>query len=536
MFWRYNNIALITIAAAVSLVAWLYGGARGDLLMSYGPWILVFVLEVIFCFPQHRKNEGVHEARIRVWKELRHGALFLSVCGFLLLISIPFLNNGLCPNCDAELIANGIKADPPIPFIPFCVNRLDHLNTVLWFAIALFSAAAVFHCLTRSGKRKFVELIMWNGVALAILGFVQLATDAPGPFWSGEKVASSNREFFSSFGYVNMAADFFTLMFGLAMALWRDHYEQIRKEEEERQLADRSGKDAKRYGKFWRRHYFLIPSAILFFAAINTLSRSAIVMAALLAVIFFIHTLMCFTSRMHRQQRVKTKLLSTAIFAIVVFFSAIMMPKNIRKEVDTLESCTMLDRFTGRGQYHVRVATEILKDYPLFGCGGWGYAHFCQQYMTEKELPGLQWKGGANVHNDYMQFLAEHGLVGVGFLALIVIILIAPVASGWRRLAKGVRFLTGRYLPPKPRRVFVLPAPVFFMLISLIATFIHAFFDCPLRSCAVLTTFFTVLASFNGFMPKAVDAQITAPAGSDAHERQHHHHHHHFHHHKTEKK
>ena len=90
----------------------------------------------------------------------------------VVLLLIPFVNNGLCTSCDAALIAQGVSPKPPLPFLPFCVNRMDHLNVVLWFMVVLPSLVIVHHALARRGKRLVIELIVWNGVAMAIFGFM----------------------------------------------------------------------------------------------------------------------------------------------------------------------------------------------------------------------------------------------------------------------------------------------------------------------------------------------------------------------------
>jgi len=148
------------------------------------------------------------------------------------------------------------------------------------------------------------------------------------------------------------------------------------------------------------------------------------------------------------------------------------------------------------------VATEIWKDYPLFGCGGWGYKHFCISKMTPEELRSLQKVGGINVHNDYLQFLAEHGLVGFGAIVAIVVMLLVPVARSWKDLAVAARFTESRRAPPKPTALFALPAPAFCILAGIVATLVHCFGDCPMRSAAVMSLFFASLAAIPGFLPK----------------------------------
>ena len=513
MSFLYENAAVMYIALALSAVTWIFGGTRGELLVPVVPWLVVFMLEVMLCFPQRRTGESMNGARHRVWKAMWRDPLVWTALGLTALLAVPFVNNGLCPVCDYDKIMLGLDPSPPVKFLPFCVERMHHLNVFLWFAFALSAGVAVKHALRRRGKRLLVELIVWNGAALAVLGFVQSATGAMGPFWcalpDGQRV-----DFFSSFGYPNMAGDYFTTLFGLAIALWRDVCEKDYRENLAKSSSERA-KDADRLGRFWRRNYFLLPAAVFFFAALNTLSRAAIILVTVTAVVYFAHTLVVILSRMRKSRRVFIGVWSLVVFGLLVFFAAIFMPEKIQREVNTLDDTTMLDRVTGKAHYHVDVATALWKDHKLFGCGGWGYAHLCVPKMQELEIDtkGLQTVGGAYVHNDHLQFLAEHGLVGYGCLVAIVVLLVWPVVRQWRDMVRDLRFKKAKELPPRPIAIFALPAPVFFILMTVLATFIHAFGDCPLRSCAVLDLFFISLAALPGFMPKPVA-------------REYHHHHH----------
>ena len=500
----YNNIAAITVAVVVSLMAWLWGGVRGDLLVRTVPWLFVILVETLFCFPQRHRGETTYEARARLWSHLKHSPVFWIAFGLLVLLAVPFANNGLCRTCDAALLAQGVKADPPASCLPFCVNRMDHLDVFLWFAVALLSLVIVHHGLTKPGKRLVLELIVWNGAALALLGFVQGASGAPGPFWTPLPDGRPDPDFFATFGYPNQAGSYFTSLFGLAVALWRDRCERERREEAALDSSSRSAAMGKNYGRFWRRHYFLMPAAVFFFAAVNTLSRAAIVLVTSLSVVYFAHTLVVILSRMNRSRRVFIGVWSLVGFGLLVFFVSISLPKTIRKEVDSLETTVMLDRVTGRGQYHADVATSLWRDHKLFGCGGWGYKHFCRAKMEELQLdPGrIQMVGGINVHNDYLQLLAEHGAVGFGALAALFVLLLRPVVVQWRGMLRDLRFKKGRDLPPKPVAIFVLPAPVCFILASCLATLIHAFGDCPLRSAATLSLLIVSIAALPGFMPE----------------------------------
>ena len=496
MSFLSNNFAAIAVAVASSAVVWTFGGTRGELLVMIAPWLSALLLEVLFFFPQRRSDETTYDARARVWHDLKKDPVVWVCVGFMALLLIPFANNGLCPVCDAKAIAEGHSMAPPVPILPFCVDRLDHLNVVLWFALALPSLLVVRHALTRKGKRFVLELIVWNGTALAALGFVQSALGAPGPLWSDQSGTKSVGDFFSTFGYPNMAGDYFTTLFGLSLALWRQHLE------ERRAAQDISSGEVPRPRQFWEKHYFLIPAVVFFYSALNTLSRAAILLVTLSAVVYFLHSFISFVAHKRKADRVRAGAWTALALGIVIFLSCLFAPKDLQKEVNTLGTTEVLDRVTGRGQYHVRVATEIWKDHVLFGCGGWGYIHFCIPKMTPEEYKQMQVVGGINVHNDHLQFLTEHGLVGFVALVALVILLLWPVGQTWHLLAHEARFKKDRDAPPKPVQVFALPAPAFFILTTAVCTFIHAFGDCPLRSPAVLTLFFVSLAAIPGFLPR----------------------------------
>lgn len=496
-----DNLAVLYVALVASLMGWLFGGTRSDVLVETVPWLMLIMAYILFVFPQKHRYETTYEARKRVWAALKSDPLVWTVVGFLALLAIPFANNGLCEICDAKLIADGHSPDPYVKILPFCVNRLQHLNVFLWFVTALSCLIATKHCLVSRGKKLLLKLVVWNGFAMAVLGFVQVASEAVGPLWQPMANVSSAGTFFSTFGYPNMAGDYFTTIFGLAIALWRDTNDEIDLERRSTTAPSKRGQSK----IFWRRHVALIPAGVSFFAAISTLSRSAIVLVCVLLVVCFVHSLVMITSRMHRKDRVKRGTIAVLIVSLVAFFSIVSMPDDVHQELDTLNSEAVLTRVTGKGQYHNRVATQIWREHLLFGCGGWGYKHFCIPKMTPEELKHIQSIGGINVHNDHLQFLAEHGLVGFGCLVAIVVFLLRPVIASWRTLVKTARFTDPKKSPPKPVQIFALPSAAFITLVTALLTFIHGFYDCPLRSPAVLTLFFISLAILPGFLPKEHD-------------------------------
>ncbi len=541
MRYLYDNVVVLAVFFVLAAFAWLFGGTRAEYTVSVMPWLTAILVEAMLCFPQQRDGETSYEARARVWSAMRKDPLVWTVLVLIGILSIPFLNVGLCPVCDYPAIAAGVDPSPTIPFFPFCVDRTQHLDVVMWFVPSLVALVATKHAMLRRGKRALLELVVWNGLALGIVGAIQQVAHAKGPLWVEEYVQGTY--FFATFGYPNMAGDYFTTLFCLSVGLWRWQLDDVRRKESEVEIsvsrspakapdangacekpaeADGAGggsgasgagaskrhhrhhgsHGARNTAPFWERHYYLIPAFIFFFCALDTLSRAAVMLVTGLAVVFFLHTFVCLFAKMKKSQRVKVTVFSAIALTLISLCAVTFMPDDLHREVDTLDTTGVLDRVTGKGQYHVRVATEIWKSHPIFGVGGWGYKHFCLQYMTDKELRQLQMVGGVNVHNDYLQFLAEHGVVGLGLIVAIVMMTVWPIGKVWRALVAAYRFTPPKDQPPQPMQIFVLPAPVFCILMAAVATFIHGFGDCPLRSPAVLSLFFVSLATIDGYMPR----------------------------------
>lgn len=506
MRFLYNNAAAVIAAALCSVFAWMYGGTVASALLPTIPWLLALLLEMMLCFPQRYPGETTFDARRRVWRAMKRDPLTWVVVFFLILLLVPFVNKGLCPGCNyPEIHFDGASEAPPFPYLPFCVDRLEHLNVTVWFFSALLAMLAVKHSLLKSGKRVVLEIVVWNGTALSAIGLIQYVSGAQSPLWSewsGEKTY-----FFSTFGYANMCGDYFTTLFAVAIALWRRKSEEIAYGE---RLADRLTPNR---NKFWNRHYLLIPAVIFFLSALMTLSRAAIVLVCSLGMIFFVHSCVSSLKNVKSVRRVKLIALNliVAVFIglafYVFFFSDVSASEDedirgeLNREISTLSTEKMLDRASGYGQYHVRVARDVWLDHFMFGCGGWGYRHFSPAKMTDAEFASIQKVGGANVHNDFLQFLAEHGLVGFLLLVTVFLMLLAPAVRVWKRLIASAEFMKPSKRPPKPVAVFALPAGAFCLLAAVFATLIHSLADCPLRSPAVMTLFFVVLAAVDGFLP-----------------------------------
>ena len=492
-----RHVPVLLVFLTLSAAAWLHGGTRTEAMLPVIPWLWAFLFEALLFFPQRRPFEDPVSARRRVLQKLGRDPLLYVTLIFVMILVIPFLNRGLCPVCDYPAIMKGRSPDPSIPFAPFCVDIPEHFNVVLWFVPALTAMLAARHALSRTGKRLLMEMLVWNAVALAVLGFIQQAADAKAPFWVDDV---RKGVFFSSFGYVNMGGAYFAMMFAFAVGVWLTRVYEVAA----MPPVDQGKSIAQQLlMRFIRANYPLVAAAICMYAVLATLCRAAMlcmIVAASIAFLYYEGRLLC--ARSDRAKNLRKAAFGLAGGAIVVISMFIFGPSQWTKELKTVSSHALLERVSGKAQYHSRVATAILQDYPLFGVGGWGYRHLCTKYMTNDELKQLQTLGGANVHNDYLQFLCEHGTVGFGLLVLVFILLVAPIFREWFKLYRAACFMRTDASPPSPRALYCLPPGTLWILLGDVALLICASGDCPMRSLAVQSAFFVSLACADGYLPR----------------------------------
>ena len=491
MNWFVRNALVVNIFALVLAFSWIHGGTRPDLLLPVIPWLTFFVLQILIVFPQAKSTEDLMEARTRVWRALRKDPLTWASLFLLLLLVIPLFNVAGAPVFDSAA-GRWTNPVPPIGWLPSCVVADQHAVLLLWFPPALAAALACRHGLLKRGKRLLLELICWNGAVLAAIGFAQLATGTKEMLW----FVPLDSYYFSTFGYPNFAGAFFTLVFALACGIWG--FDATLFLQSEQAAIVQSEKT------FFVRHRMLLPMALTFFAAMATLSRAAILLASFVLASFAVYMILYTWKRLSQGARVK---IFAGIFALIAVFAVALMLfrfNDFKAELKTLTLDAVVKRVSGTGYYHQRVAKAIYRDHPVFGVGGWGYPHYQMQYMTPEDLKNMQVQGGANVHNDSWQFLAEQGYVGFGTLAACALMLAVPLWISIFRLIKKSFKLSKIDVDrnsPAGHWFYCVPVPLVAVIIGTSATLFHSLGDLPFRDPAVLTVWVLAFACVFGWVP-----------------------------------
>ncbi len=542
-FFRF--IPVLLIFPTVAVLGWIRGGVYGDMMLPTVPWLLALVLEVMICFPQRHHGENAVQARQRCWRRIAYDPVFfLSLVLLIIVLGIPFLNKGLCPTCDYDKILAGLtpqewnqlpdiireKApNPPIPFAPFCMNFKHHFDVLMWFLPALLAMLAAKHALLRSGKRLLVEMLVWNAAALAVFGFIQRSTGAKFVMmWdqaeydalvasirasSGIGYLVPDPNFFSMFGYPNMAGSYFMLAFALSIGVWITHVRKVEKEPRHHSKIEVTRQ--KKLLRFLRAHYALVAVILNFLGVMYTLCRAAMIVTIVFSALAFVYYIcrMVFAKK-DRARQVKRAAFNVGGAVILLIIALVFAPNGkssaskglaaVAQELESVNAANAANRISGKTEAGSRVAVEIFKEYPIFGCGGWGYRHLCLNRLGDMELKRMA-PGAANVHNDYLQFLCEHGVVGLGCIIAIFLCLVVPLFRDWARLIHAARFLSPENAPPSPRAVYCCPPGVLWTLLGAFAVAFHAVFDAPLRSGAVLGLLLVSLACASGYMPSDLE-------------------------------
>lgn len=467
------------------------------------PWVTCACAAGVCLLPQRRPEETRSEALGRMWHGLVRDPFVYVALAFCFYLCLPLFNVGLSPLLNAKEIAAGANMRPPIPMAPFCVSVREHTGMLYWFVPTLLSALGVRHALTRAGKRAFYEILVWNGALLSVLGLVQIVGEAQFPFW--QAVPGAKVHFFSVFGYPNMAGAFFGLNYTLALGLW-----VYRIGEMEAQPLLPIVNQPQVDHPILRTHYPFIAVALSLIGVLATLCRASISLVSLLSFLFLIYVVLrpFAYDGVQRARRFRSVVSVGVMMLMLGGVLFVYAPSDVGAQMRTVNVFSVSERVTGKAQYHTRAATAIMRKYPLFGVGGWGYHHFVPTVLNQKEVKKLQGSGGVNVHNDYLQFLAELGAVGFLFIVACVALLWRPLFLNWLNLVRRSIMAARSNMGSSSLAVFMVEAPVLWSFLGLIAVMIHAFGDCPFRSAAVLSLFFTIQAATMGFVPRSADVEI----------------------------
>lgn len=458
----------LSVALFVFWSSWARGGSNSYYFWAL-PWICLLTLEMMFVLPPRMHGQSPRGAVRHLLRRIVRDPVFYFGVALLAFLTIQWLNG---PR-ELEWIAADSEwrfTDPPVPDLPSCVDQDGAKQVLLWFMAVVTAVIAVRTCLDKTAKYFVLRAFCINGALLAILGMAQMVSSPHKLFWYRPMPV----QFFATFGYPNHAGAFFVLVSAINIGLVI------------RALANLDE----------RNHPILYSVTLIFniMAAYLSLSRAAMILETCLIVFGLIYGCIYLYSRIGIAGVAKIFAATVAIFVCLAFMA--LSDKGFSKEFKTITSDNVSNVYKTDRKMLADAAVKIWQDNPWPGVGGWGFKNHVGLYVPQKDWKILRQAGKANVHNDLLQFLCEHGAIGGGLIFAIVVTIV--IHLGWN--LSRMRRLFDQNTDRNSTWFGSIPPTVIMSVVGLSCTVIHCTIDLPFRSTAILLTWFIVLACLPGML------------------------------------
>lgn len=380
--------------------AWLRGGLYSPL-----QWFMLTIALLLCGGMAFLRPERLQIFRFRLVRD----PLFYLGLTFLILIIAQWINSNYWVVADEEGVVE-MSRNPP-RWLPWSVDREDSGQMFGWFFPAWVVVLLVRNLLNKSHVKLLLYLLVWNSALLACVGIGQqiVGMEKMMGFWH-----APSDIFFATFDYPNHAAAWFYLNAALAAGL---AHESAKKRKPPVQIA------------VWAVCFLMC-----IIASFMTLSR----FGASIALIVLLVALVVFMRRALRNRKGSSAVNVYIAACIVALLGGTLFlgagSGSLSKEVLSkalVGEKSVAGDLAGRIE-QMPLAWEIVKDYPLFGSGGWGYRWLTKLYIPAEEWGFWEKASRANVHCDPLQFLSEFGFFGATCMGLIVAVLIAGAVAGAR--------------------------------------------------------------------------------------------------------
>lgn len=556
-----HRLLLFLVALLLTLFTWLGGGIVATWLSPWAVWLSLLIVEVLLVFPEPRRMETLFEARRRVWRGLLRDPLMWFGAGLVLFLTIQWLNGQTflewdvkgrvwkvvspaleclrSPETEAYLQLPGprgggagyvvVPGGYPWGWLPGCL-RSDIARGVLdWFLPVVVALLAVRHGLLKRSKRWLGLYVCVMAAVLAVAGVVQYAVGGDFLYWGRPAKAF----FFATFGYPNHAACFFPGVMALAigMLLWTvEHREHTRVPAwVYGVVAALCGVAGVLSGS---------RAGVLFTLGITTLtglyvplryfgSWPGALRVAIPALLLLSFGVVLGTAGFRiyavKQNRAAAAALTAAktpaeqaVAAQMPVYGAIPALDGVLEEIaDTPWEAFLRHPMLVRSGYQGILALRQAADYPWYGAGAWSFMWLNYRYIRRDVPEEQEWLtlrkgvGQANVHNDSLQFLAEHGWVGFGLMLGCVAALLLPFL--WLLVRSPAYTVSDE----QSERMWVNRINVYlvFALVGTTMIGLHSFIDLVFRSPACMMLYGLLFVCAPGFVLGMPSAAAPARAG-----------------------
>jgi len=352
------------------------------------------------------------------------------------------------------------------------LERIDHVGWLpagvttpyadmnAWRVLVIYGSAWLLTCALwvgvtrRTAVQTLFTVIVANGALFAIIGILQKVTHAPYVLW-GLKDANTAGNFFATIIYKNHAGAYLNLVLMLCTGMLYWHFSRAERRMERTSPAP----------------LFAFFSVLLGLGVFLTNSRGATLLLVVFTLVAFIGFIVRCTFYRTEGRNPWVMISLCAIFALFIGLGSYFL--NADKAFGRLGKLWA----DGKADSSVasrtvaRTATwDMAKDRLATGWGAGSYRHAFPSYQRRHpEIYLVPWNPKLRLrweyaHNDYVQLLAELGLIGAG-------IVLAMLICGARHLIR--------------HRVWLRPH-LLFILLALLVTAVHAWIDFQFHNPTIL--------------------------------------------------
>lgn len=459
---RLEKILLAVIAAQLVLLPWMLGGMRVQgQQVSFALAALGLGLSLL---PRDYPRLASGEPGFRLYphRQLVRFPVFWLGLLFLGYVLVQALN----PGWEYQTAANvsWLRQIKHLTWLPAGMRtpfeKASPWRSLMIYASAWLPVCAVWIGFTRRRTLQHLFTILAvNGFLLAGLGLIQRLEGNGKVLWFVEAPASY---FVATFFYKNHAAAYFNVVLAATAGIGFWHYVRAARRQDKSSPAGM---------------YAVFAAAIAVMTLFSFSRTGGILLFAFLIFVagaFFLHQLRTHSTG---RSRLLTALMLLLLAGFVAFGAYSMRVGTLVESFQGLRAQLASDAPDVRAL--VREATwKMFRDQPLTGWGAGSYRFYFPVYQKAYPvlLVGQNGKTGLweHAHNDYLEYLAELGVLGCSLLVLLGL-------HGARELGRG-RFWRN---------------PLALLGVAgLVLTLAHSWIDFQFQNPAIITTWCVLLYSF----------------------------------------
>lgn len=276
-----------------------------------------------------------------------------------------------------------------------------------WRVLVIYGTAWMFACALwvgitrRSAVQALLTVVVINAAVLAIVGILQRVTHAKYILWVLNEIGTGGGRFFGTLIYKNHAGGYFNLVLMIAVGMLYWHFSRAERRMERTSPAP----------------VFAFCAVLLGLSVILSESRAATMLMMLFTFLAFVaFGLRCTVYRSEGRSPVVIVLLCTVFALFIGLGGYFLKTDSVFGKVGKLVADGKADSSVVTRTLARRATLEMASDKLVTGWGAGSFRHYFPTY--QRNYPDIYNYGPKQkmrweyAHNDYVQLIAELGLIG----------------------------------------------------------------------------------------------------------------------------